>query len=94
MKVDKELISRVAKNARLNLSDKEVDGFIKDLKEILDHFSVLDEVDTKDVKPSFQPIPLKNVFRDDKIGKCLSQEEALSNTLNKKDGFFRGPKSF
>ncbi len=94
MKVDKELISKVAKNARLNLSDKEIDEFIKDFKEILDQFSVLDKVDTKDVKPSFQPLPLKNVSRDDKVGKCLSQEEALNNTQNKKDGFFKGPKSF
>lgn len=94
MKVDKDLITKVAKNARLNLSAKEVDDFIKEFDDILNHFSVLDEVNTKDVKPSFQPIPIKNVFREDKVGKCLSQEQALSNSANKKDGFFKGPKAF
>jgi len=94
MKVDKELITNVAKNARLNLSAKEVNDFIKDLEEILSNFSILDEVDVKDTKPSFQPIPVKNVFRDDKVSKCLSQDDALSNTINKKDGFFKGPKAF
>lgn len=94
MKVDKDLIINVAKNARLNLSVKEVNEFIKDFDDILNYFSVLDEVDTKDVKPSFQPILVKNVFREDKVGKCLSQDDALSNAFHKKDGFFKGPKAF
>jgi aspartyl-tRNA(Asn)/glutamyl-tRNA(Gln) amidotransferase subunit C len=94
VKVDKELITKVAKNARLNLSAKEVNGFIKDFDDILTNFSVLDKVNVKDVKPSFQPIPVKNVFREDTVGECLSNEEALSNTTHKKDGFFKGPKAF
>ncbi len=94
MKVDKELIIRVAKNARLNLSPKEVSDFIKDFDDILNNFSVLDEVDVKDVKPSFQPIPVKDVFRKDEVGKYLSQDDALSNAAHKKDGFFKGPKAF
>lgn len=94
MKVDKELITKVAKNARLNLSAKEVNDFIKDFNDILGNFSVLDEVDVKDTKPSFQPIPVKNVFREDKVGKCLTQDEALNNTKNVKDGYFKGPKAF
>ncbi len=94
MKVDKELILKVAGNARLNLSSKEVEEFVPQFKEILEYFSVLDKVDVKDIKPSFQPIPMKNVFREDKVGKSLSQDEALSNTTLKKDGFFKGPKAF
>ncbi|MFH1332536.1 MAG: Asp-tRNA(Asn)/Glu-tRNA(Gln) amidotransferase subunit GatC [archaeon] len=94
MKVDKELIIRVAKNARLNLSAKEVNEFIKDFEDILGNFSVLDKVDVKDVEPSFQPIPVKNVFREDNVGVCLSQDDALSNAAHKKDGYFKGPKAF
>jgi aspartyl-tRNA(Asn)/glutamyl-tRNA(Gln) amidotransferase subunit C len=94
MKIDKELITKVAKNARLNLSAKEVNDFIKDFNDILSNFSVLDEVKTDNVKPSFQPIPVKNVFREDKVGKCFTQDEALSNTKHSKDGYFKGPKAF
>ncbi|MEM4244645.1 MAG: Asp-tRNA(Asn)/Glu-tRNA(Gln) amidotransferase subunit GatC [Candidatus Nanoarchaeia archaeon] len=94
MKVDKELILRVAKNARLSLSAKEVNEFVPQFKEILNYFSILDEVDVKNTEPSFQPIRLKNIFRKDSVGKCLSQDEALSNTAHKKDGFFKGPKAF
>lgn len=93
MKIDKELIEHVAGIARLKLTKEEIENFLPQLKEILDAFSKLDEVDVKDVKPSFQPIELKNVMREDKIEKCLTQEEALSLTEHKKDGYFKGPRA-
>jgi len=93
MKVDEALIKRVAGNARLNLSDDEIKEFMPQLKEILESFSKLDEVDTKDVKPSFQPVEIKNAVREDKVGKCLSNEDALKNSVHKKDSYFKGPRA-
>jgi len=93
MKVDEALIRRVAENARLELSETEIKEFIPQLKEILENFSKLDEVDVKDIKPSFQPVEIKNAVREDKIGKCLSQEDALKNSVHKKDGYFKGPRA-
>ncbi len=90
--VDKKLLLKVAANARLNLTDKEIDEFLPQLQEILKAFGKLDEIDVKDEKPSFQPLSLENVARKDIVEKCLSQEEALKNTKNKKDGYFMGPK--
>jgi len=90
--VDKKLLLKVAANARLNLTEKETNEFLPQLKEILKAFGKLDEIDVKDEKPSFQPLPLENVARHDVVEKCLSQEEALKNTKNKKDGYFMGPK--
>ncbi|MBI2667738.1 Asp-tRNA(Asn)/Glu-tRNA(Gln) amidotransferase subunit GatC [Candidatus Woesearchaeota archaeon] len=92
MKVDQELIKKVAENARLNLSKKELDEFLPQFKEIIENFSKLDNLDTKNIKPSFQPIELNNVFRDDISKKSLTQEEALRNTKHKKDGYFKGPR--
>jgi len=90
--VDKKLLLRVAANARLELSEAEVEEFLPQLQEILKAFSKLDELDVSNEKPSFQPLPLENVARLDTVEKCLSQEEALKNTKHKKDGFFMGPK--
>ena len=90
--VDKKLLLKVAANARLNLTEKETNEFLPQLKEILKAFGKLDEIDVKDEKPSFQPLALENVARHDVVEKCLSQEEALKNTKNKKDGYFMGPK--
>lgn len=93
MKVDKELIEHVADVARLNLTEVEIKKFVPQLKEILEAFSKIDKADTKDAKPSFQPVELKNVMREDKAGECLTQEEALANTDHKKDGYFKGPRA-
>ncbi len=90
--VDKKMILEVASNARLKLSEKEIEKFVPQLKEVLEYFSKINELDAENEEPSFQPISVKNIFREDTIGKCISQEEALSNTKNKKDGYFKGPK--
>ena len=92
-KVDEKLIEHVAEVARLKLSEKEKKQFVKELKEILDSFSKLDEVDTKGIGISLQPVELKNSLREDKEEKCLNQKEALSLTENKKDGYFKGPRA-
>ena len=91
--INKELVERIANNAKLNLTDKEKDRFSNELKEIIDAFSKLDEVDTKDVDISLQPVELKNSLREDKAKECLSQDEALSLTEHKKDGYFKGPRA-
>lgn len=93
MKVDKELIKRVADNAKLSLTDKEINEFVAQLKDVLEHFSKIAEVDTGGIEQSIQPVGLKNVLREDRIEKSLSQEEALANTEHKKDGYFKGPKA-
>ncbi len=93
MKVDKELIEKVASIARLNLTEAEVKKFLPQLKDILDAFSKIDKADTGNTKPSFQPVELKGAMREDKKGKCLSQKEALANTEHKKDGYFKGPRA-
>ena len=93
MKIDQELIEHVAELARLRLTESEIKRFLPQLKEILEAFSKIDEVNTKDTNPSIQPVLLKNIVREDKPEKCLSQEEALKNSLHTKDGYFKGPKA-
>ena len=93
MEINKELILRVAKNARLNLKEDEVKQFTKDFNDILNAFSELDKVNTNNVKPSFQPIEFKNKLREDKVKECVSQDLILRNSHHKKEGYFLGPKA-
>ena len=93
MKIDKDLIEHVAKTARLNLSEEEVNSFLPQLKDVLEAFAKISEEDTEGIKPSFQPVELKDFSRDDVPGECLSQEDALSNSKNNKDGYFKGPRA-
>ena len=93
MEINESLIKKVAEVARLQLTDSEIKKFTPQLREALENFSKLQEVDTKGVKPSFQPVEIKNVLREDVPKQCLTQEQALSQTKHKKDGYFKGPRA-
>lgn len=93
MEVNKDLILKVAKNARLNLNEEEIKEFIPQFKEILKSFSELDKVDTNKVKPSFHPIEIKNSLREDIPKQSVSKEDILKNAKHKKDPYFLGPKA-
>jgi len=93
MEIDRKLLEHVAEIARLKLTEEEIRKFLPQLKEALEFFSQLKEVNTDNVKPSFQPVELKNVMREDKEKECLSQDDALSLTEHKKDGYFKGPRA-
>ena len=93
MKVDEALLERVAKNSRLNLTNEEKKEFLPEMKEVLEAFSKLDEVDTVKFDGVVQPVDMKNVLREDKAEICLGQNDALKNTKHKKDKYFVGPKS-
>ena len=92
MEVDKKLLEHVADVARLKLTEQEINKFLPQLKEALEFFSKLKEINTDDIKPSFQPVELRNAMRDDKEEQCLSQDDALSLAEHKKDGYFKGPR--
>ena len=91
VEITKDLIKHVANLARLNLTEKELEKFVPELKEIISTFSQLNEVNVDNVEPSFQPVELKNALRDDTVEKSFTNEEALSNSEHKKEGYFKGP---
>ena len=93
VKINKDLIEHVAEVARLKLTDREIEKFSKEIKEVIEAFSSIDNVDTKGIEPSLQPVELKNILREDKEEKSFTQEEVLSLTEHKKDSYFKGPKA-
>ena len=93
VKINKELIEHVAEVARLKLTGKEIESFSKELKEVIEAFSKLDKADTKGIGTSLQAVELKNMLREDKEERSFTQEDALSLTEHKKDGYFKGPKA-
>ena len=92
-RIDKKTVRKVAEIARLGLAEKELGRVSRELEKILEAFRDLGSVDTKAVKPAFQPLDVKNVMREDQVEESLTQEEALSNAKQKEDGYFRGPKA-
>ncbi|MFA5931420.1 MAG: Asp-tRNA(Asn)/Glu-tRNA(Gln) amidotransferase subunit GatC [archaeon] len=94
VEVTRELIQKVAKNARLNLTEEELTKFVPQIKEIiLDSFNKLDSIDATE-EAAFQPVSVSNRFRKDEVKSGLTQEEALKNVDSKlkQDGYIKGPK--
>ncbi len=84
-------VEKVAKSARLSLTTDEKKRFQKDMESIVEAFSVLDEKIS--CEPSFQPVPMANVMREDREEQGLTQKEALENTKHKERGYFKGPRA-
>lgn len=93
MKVDRDLLLKVAGTARIELTEEEIEEFVPQLSEVLETFSVLDQIDTEGLSPSYQPVKLRNALREDGVVSSLSQEDALRNAKHTKDGYFLGPKA-
>ena len=90
--IGKDVVKKVADVARLELTKGELDEFSKDLASILEAFRTLNRVKTDKVKPTFQPVYIKDVTRPDAVEPSLPHSEALANTGNREEGSFKGPK--
>ena len=74
MALTKEDVLKVAKLARIELTDAEVEKFQKQLSGVLGYIEQLQEVDTEDVVPTAQVTGLENVARPDVVMDCPDDE--------------------
>lgn len=84
MKID---VKHVARLANLPLSAEEEERYSQQLSKILDYIEQLNQVDILNVEPTFNVTSNHNVIREDETKASLSQEEALANASQKKNGF-------
>ncbi len=89
MKLSREDVFHIALLARLGLTEAEVDKLREQLSVILENFEVLQQVDTTDVPPTAQSVPLQNVVKDDEVAPSLPQGQVLANAPRKEGEFFR-----
>jgi aspartyl-tRNA(Asn)/glutamyl-tRNA(Gln) amidotransferase subunit C len=82
----------VAKLARLELTDDEINKYSKQLGDILKYVEQMNEVDTTGIEPMPHAIPVYNVMREDVVKYEQTKEELMANAPYEEDGFFRVPK--
>lgn len=82
-------VLHIARLARLRLDPAEVERYAAQLGSILGHFEALAAVDTEGVEPTANPLPLRNVMREDATRPSLPREEALANAPQVEDGHLR-----
>jgi len=81
-------VKHIAQLANLPISQKEEKKLKNQLTETLKYIDILQEVDTKNVKPTAHVTGLENVTREDISQSSLSQQQALSNAKQQYEGFF------
>ncbi|WP_067725252.1 Asp-tRNA(Asn)/Glu-tRNA(Gln) amidotransferase subunit GatC [Oceanobacillus damuensis] len=89
--ISKEQVKHVAHLARLAVTDEAVEKMAKELSSIIDYAEQLNELDTDGVEPTTHVLDLKNVMRKDQPKEWITQEDALKNAPDQKDGQFRVP---
>jgi aspartyl-tRNA(Asn)/glutamyl-tRNA(Gln) amidotransferase subunit C len=89
--IDREDVLHVARLARLELSDAELDRMAGELSGILEHVDRIAALDLDQVSPTTHVVELENVLRADEPEPSLSRERALESAPDPADGAFRVP---
>lgn len=90
----KEEILHLAHLVRLELSDSEIQDLQSQLGDTIDYIQNINELETEGVKSAARSVSMKNVSFEDGTSnpRTLTQQDAVKNSLNSKNGYFVVPK--
>ncbi len=89
--IDHDQVLHVARLARLELSEAEVEQMAGELSGILEHVDRISTLDLGAVEPTSHVVALENVLRADDPEPSLPRERALESAPDTADGAFRVP---
>jgi aspartyl-tRNA(Asn)/glutamyl-tRNA(Gln) amidotransferase subunit C len=90
--LERDQVLHVARLARLELADEEVERMRLELSKVLDHIEKIGELDDLgDVAPTSHVVALENALRADEPRPSLPRDVALAAAPDPADGGFRVP---
>jgi aspartyl-tRNA(Asn)/glutamyl-tRNA(Gln) amidotransferase subunit C len=89
--IDRDEVLHVARLARLQLSDEEVEPMARELSAVLDHIAKIDELDLEDVVPTTHVVEVTDGLRADEPRASLPREVALAQAPAVSDEGFSVP---
>lgn len=96
MRISKKRVYAVAEQARLNLTEEEVEQLSGELSKLLDFAEKLNELDTENVPPTTHAhgvsAPMR--LREDEVRPSWPREQALANAPDTEDGQVKVPAIF
>jgi aspartyl-tRNA(Asn)/glutamyl-tRNA(Gln) amidotransferase subunit C len=91
VEIGRDEVLKVARLARLALTEDEIERFRGQLGAILEAVGKVSELDLEGVPPTSHPLDLVNVLAEDEPRPSLSRDDALANAPDPEDGFFGVP---
>jgi aspartyl-tRNA(Asn)/glutamyl-tRNA(Gln) amidotransferase subunit C len=85
-------IAKVARLARIALTDDELELYGRQLGDILEHAERVQALPTEGVVPTSHPLPMVNAFRPDEVTGSLDRDVVLSQAPEAEGGYFRVPR--
>ncbi len=92
MRITPEVVERVARLSRLELTEEERATFASQLSSILEYFARLDRLRTEGVEPTSHAIRVTNVFRPDEVTPSLPVEAVVAMAPQAHEGFVVVPR--
>lgn len=91
-RLTREDAAYVARLARIELSDEELDRYAEQLASVLQHAASVSALDTQGVEPTAHPLPLRNVLRTDVVTASVDRQAVLAEAPDTEAGRFRVPR--
>jgi aspartyl-tRNA(Asn)/glutamyl-tRNA(Gln) amidotransferase subunit C len=92
MQVDEATVRRIARLARIKITDAEAKGLVAELSGILNWVEQLDEVDTSSVEPMTRVVPIELKKRADVVTDGDIADDIVKNAPMVEDHYFVVPK--
>ena len=92
MEVDADTVRRIARLARIRVTDEEAVALEKELSGILDWIKQLDEVDTTEIEPMTRVMPMTLKKRIDAVTDGGIPDQVVANAPTSDDSLFVVPK--
>ena len=89
--LDRDQVLHVARLARLELTEDEVDRMAAELSHVLDHIEAIRELDLEGVPPTAHPLELENAWAEDEPRRCLPLDDVFANAPDREGDYFRVP---
>jgi aspartyl-tRNA(Asn)/glutamyl-tRNA(Gln) amidotransferase subunit C len=89
--IDREQVLHVARLARLELSEDEIERMSVELSKVLDHIERIAELELDDVAPTSHVVDVANALRADEPRPCLPREVVLAQAPAVLDDGFAVP---
>ena len=88
--MDVRTVKKVARIARLRLTEEEIAQYAEDMDDVLNYFAILDEAPDLG-RHDFNPVPVSDVLREDEPSLDISPEE-LRGMMDTYQEMVRGPR--